>query len=121
MRAKKTFGGIWRIAEMGEWDRDDFELLGPAWFTFGPRDGSEFRFIAVEGAMDCRYGERDGRPGVEFTWEGHSEYDPMTGRGWAVLDGDEIQGHIFFQQGDDSTFRAVRGGAVKTKARKQSA
>ena len=35
--------------------------------------------------MDCREVERDGRPGMEFSWEGNDESDPASGRGWAVL------------------------------------
>ena len=58
--------------------------------------------------IDYREVERDGKPGVEFSWDGNDEMDPAQGRGWAVLDGDEIDGRIFFHQGDDSAFRAVR-------------
>ena len=29
-----------------------------------------------------------------------------SGRGWAVLADDEIEGHLFFHVGDDSSFRA---------------
>ena len=65
-------------------------------------------FIAVEGELDCRDVARDGRPGVEFSWEGHDEYDPASGRGWAVLNPDRsLDGHIYFHLGDDSAFRAV--------------
>ena len=49
-------------------------------------------------------------PGVEFSWEGNDEMDPARGRGWALLDGDEIEGRIFLRRGDDSAFRAVRRG-----------
>ena len=46
------------------------------------RDGTGwFRFIAVEGHMDCRYVERKGRPAVEFSWDGNDEGDRVTGRG----------------------------------------
>jgi len=36
------------------------------------------------------------------------EMDPCTGRGWAVLQGDELHGMIFFHQGDESAFVAKR-------------
>jgi hypothetical protein len=59
--------------------------------------------------MDCREVERDGRPGVEFSWEGKDECDPASGRGWAVLEEDgSLCGRIFFHLGDDSGFTAVR-------------
>ena len=32
--------------------------------------------------------------------------DPAQGRGWTVLDGEEIDGMILFHRGDESRFRA---------------
>lgn len=32
--------------------------------------------------------------------------DPASGRGWAVIENDELHGRIFIHQGDDSAFRA---------------
>jgi len=62
--------------------------------------------------MDCRSCQRDGRPCVEFTWEGDDEGGPATGRGWAALEEDgSLRGHIYFHLGDDSGFRAVRAEA----------
>ena len=58
--------------------------------------------------MDCREVERDGRPGVEFSWEGNAEMDEVNGRGWAVLEGDQLHGMLFFHQGDESDFVAER-------------
>lgn len=37
--------------------------------TGADRTGS-FRFVTVQGWMDCAEGRRDGRPCVEFTWDG---------------------------------------------------
>lgn len=34
--------------------------------------------------------------------------DPAQGRGWAVTNGDEIEGNIHFHQGDDSAFKAEK-------------
>jgi hypothetical protein len=67
-----------------------------------------FRFICVEGDMDCRYGTRDGLPLVEFSWNGCDENDPACGRGWAVVVGDDIRGRIYNHRGDDSAFAAER-------------
>jgi hypothetical protein len=101
--------GKWRITEMNVWERDDFDLMGPAFFSFDGRGSGSFRFIAVEGWMDCRHGERDGRPFVEFTWDGNDECDPVSGRGWARLEQDgSLSGHIFIHRGEDFGFRAVR-------------
>ena len=44
--------------------------------------------------------------------------DPCTGRGWAVLQGDELHGMIFFHQGDDSGLVAKRPEGQARKAGK---
>ncbi|REH35781.1 hypothetical protein BCF44_117169 [Kutzneria buriramensis] len=99
--------GRWRIVEMSGWDRDAIDLAEPGFIEFGGNGTGEFGFIAVRGWLDCRPTERDGRPCVEFTWEGVDEGDQVSGRGWAVLvDDSTIEGHLFFHLGDDSTFRA---------------
>jgi hypothetical protein len=65
---KQPFLGLWRIVEMELWERDDVDMLRPAHIRFN-RDGTgEFQFMTVQGEMDCRFGERDGRPIVEFSW-----------------------------------------------------
>jgi hypothetical protein len=57
--------------------------------------------------MDCRSTERDGRTGVEFSWDGVDEGDQVSGRGWAtVVDDVTLPGHLFIHMGDDWGFRA---------------
>jgi len=36
----------------------------------------------------------------------------FSGRGWAVLRDDQLQGRLFIHRGDDSTFTARRAGVV---------
>ena len=99
--------GRWRIVQMSGWDRDAIDLVEPGFIEFAKDMTGRFGFIAVDGWLDCRPVERDGRPGVEFTWEGSDEGDQVSGRGWAVLVDDEtIEGHLLFHMGDDSSFRA---------------
>ena len=127
MPAKTAFEGYWRITDMEMWDEAARDLLGPAYIQFGP-DEDEFAFIAVKGWMDCRYGTRDGKPLVEFSWQGKDERDEAMGRGWAMLETpDCLTGRIFIHQGDDSAFTAVRSdkgsltvawGRVKDRYRK---
>jgi len=38
--------------------------------------------------------------------EGNDECDPVSGRGWALVDGEEMTGHIFFHLGENSEFKA---------------
>jgi hypothetical protein len=101
--------GRWRIVEMDLWDHQALDLVAPATIEFGRDHIGSFRFVAVEAWMDCRRVLRDGRPAVEFSWEGSDDGDPASGRGWAAVeDGGSLVGHIWFHMGDDSGFRAVR-------------
>jgi hypothetical protein len=36
---------------------------------------------------------------LEFSWEGFDEGDSVSGRGWAVLNGDKLTGRIYFHIG----------------------
>lgn len=103
-----SFAGRWRIVSMELWDTDAIDLLEPAFIEFNQDHNGQFGFIAVRGWMDCRAATRDGRPCVEFTWEGSDEGDPVSGRGFATLtDEDTLNGRIFFHLGDDSAFQAL--------------
>jgi hypothetical protein len=42
--------------------------------------------------IDWRETERDGEPAVEFSFEGMDEMDPCSGRGWAGITDDELDG-----------------------------
>lgn len=98
--------GRWRIVEMSGWDRDAIDLVEPGFIEFAGDGAGQFGFIAVRGWLDCRAAEREGRAGVEFSWEGVDEGDQVSGRGWATVVNDSIEGHLFFHLGDDSSFRA---------------
>ena len=52
--------------------------------------------------VDYRLCEREDKPAVEFTWDGHDEMEAAQGRGWMVLDGVELTGRLFFLFGDES-------------------
>lgn len=74
---------------MSGWDRDAIDLVEPGFIEFAGDGTGQFGFIAVRGWLDCRPVEREGRTGVEFTWEGVDEGDQVSGRGWALLVDDE--------------------------------
>jgi hypothetical protein len=77
--------GRWRIVEMDMWDRDAIDLVEPGFIEFAGDGTGQFGFIAVRGWMDCRSTERDGRTGVEFSWDGEDDGDQVSGRGWAAV------------------------------------
>lgn len=105
--------GYWRITWMEAWDQDYIDEDEEGHFEFDAANGGTFRFGYVFGEMDCKMTTRDGKPCVEFSWEGNSEMDQALGRGWAVVDGNQLEGTIFFHQGDDSTFQATRMAKVR--------
>ncbi|MDY6989781.1 MAG: hypothetical protein SWQ30_17185 [Thermodesulfobacteriota bacterium] len=102
----KSFGGKWSIVEMEAWDQEYVNMEVPGHFTFNKSGTGHFQFGLVQGEMDCRMEVIDHRERIEFSWDGQEDSDPASGRGWAVIENEELHGRIFFHLGDDSTFRA---------------
>ena len=101
--------GRWRITEMELWDQEDLDMEVPAFIEFRPDGMGEFQFILVRGWIDYYLVEREGKAGVEWSWEGSDEMDPCSGRGWAVLERPgRLVGRVFFHRGDDSGFSAEK-------------
>ena len=107
-KPKSPIEGRWNIVSMTEWDEEYLHEEVQAFIEFSPKNTGEFHFGYVYGQMDYRLTERGGKPAVEFSWEGHDEDEQVFGRGWAVLEGDQLEGMIFFHQGDESGFVARR-------------
>lgn len=114
-KPKSPFLGRWHIVSMTEWDEDYLNEEVQAFVEFDDKGGGSFQFGYVQGIMDCRETTRDGKSGIEWSWEGNDEMDPAQGRGWAVVDGDQLNGMIFFHQGDDSGFVAERATGTARK------
>ena len=98
--------GRWHIVSMTEWEEDYLNEEVQAFIELGPRQRGAFQFGYVRGEVDYRITQRDGKPAVEFSWDGNDEMDPAQGRGWAVLEGGELRGMIFCHLGDESGFAA---------------
>jgi hypothetical protein len=98
---------------MDNWDQETVDLVRPGFIEFDEDGLGELGFIAVAGELDYRDADRDGRPRVEFSWQGFDEGDEVSGRGWAALNPDgTLEGHIYVHLGDDSAFRADRFNGV---------
>jgi hypothetical protein len=54
---------------MEQWAQEHVDLLGPATPHLKRNGEGEINFIALRGWLDCEPAERDGRPGVEFSWQ----------------------------------------------------
>src|ERR1700722_18060486 len=114
------FEGRWQIVSMETWDQGFVNAEGEGYFEFGSNRRGSFQFGYVYGDIDYRDGTRDGKPSVEWSWDGNDEMDPAQGRGWAVIDGDKIRGVIAIHHGDLSGFVAIhkdqpRSGLKKPK------
>lgn len=107
-KSEKAVQGFWRITGMEVWDADYFDMEAPAHITIRDDLTGAFQFGLVQGDIDARVGVVDGVARVEFSWSGVDENDPVNGRGWLDVAGDQAQGRIFIHLGDDSAFTAVR-------------
>jgi hypothetical protein len=114
--AKRSLLGPWRIVETDVWDVDDLDATDPADLTLEPKGHGRLGLLAIEADLDYRVVQREGRLAIEFSFEGFDEGDQISGRGWAILDGEQLRGHLFIHHGDDSGFTAARGN---TSARRR--
>ncbi len=94
---------------MEAWDQEYVNMEAPGHFTFKKDGTGRFQFGLVQGEMGCRMESVNGQIRLSFSWEGQDELDPTSGWGWAVIEKDELRGRIFFHQGDESAFRALKG------------
>ena len=117
-KPKAEIAGRWLIESMDQWDRDFIDEAVRGFFEFDTKGSGTFQFGYVEGQIDYRPCERNSKPAVEFTWDGNDEMDPAQGRGWLVLDGDELKGMFYFHQGDDSGIVLKREPEKKPRKRK---
>ncbi len=108
----KQFVGRWRITYTDQWDHDYYINLGvPAQITFRSDGRGQFQCGVIQGSIDGRSEMRNGKPAVEFSWEGGDEDKAASGRGWAALeDSDTLTGHLYIHEGNDSDFTAERSG-----------
>jgi hypothetical protein len=117
-KSTSPFEGRWRITSMEMWDQEFVDAEVEGYFEFRPSGQGSFQFGYVSGEIDYRDTMWDGKASVEWSWDGNDEMDPAQGRGWAVIDGDEIHGLIAFHQGDESEFVAKRKGEPPLKPKK---
>jgi len=108
MSVRRSLLGTWRIIKTELWKQSDLDEIVEAHLTLENDNLGEFAFLCVRADIDYRVVERDGLPGIEFSFQGEDELDPVSGRGWAVLAADELRGRLFFHRGDDSAFTAKR-------------
>lgn len=113
-RLSASLIGTWRITSMDQWGQADVEEMGPALLEIKPDCHGEINFLCVNAGLDCAPTMRDGRPALEFSWEGFDDCDARCGRGWVRLgeNPDTLEGMFCFHMGDRSGFKAARSMEV---------
>ncbi len=81
-KPKNWIVGRWLIESMEQWDRDFIDEEVRGYFEFDTKGSGDFQFGFVHGQINYRLSERDGKPALEFTWDGNDEMAPAEGRGW---------------------------------------
>lgn len=102
--------GTWRIIEMEQWEQDSTDLVVPGYITFREDHLGAFQFGAVHGEIDYRIESYQETTRLEFSWEGEDDMDPVRGRGWAIIADGQLQGRIYFDEGDESGFTTEKEG-----------
>ena len=78
---KSAVIGKWRIFEADDYAARDLDLVEPAFIQFNADGAGQFKFICVDGAMECGYSAN----GADFDWVGVDEMDEVSGSGHADL------------------------------------
>src|SRR5262245_53071495 len=99
-----------RIIEMELEDQAYIDLLVPGSFALREDNLGEFQFGTVHGEIDYRIEPYQDTERLEFSWEGEDEMDPVSGRGWAIITEGQLQGRLYFHEGDESGFVAEKEG-----------
>ncbi len=107
-RTESPYVGTWRITEMEGWDPAYIDLTGPGYVAIGRKDTGFMQYGAVEADLDYRIEEIGNTQRLAFSFQGFDEGDPISGRGWAVVDGDKMTGRIHIHRGDEAPFQAVK-------------
>lgn len=99
---ENRFNGKWEIVQMEAWDKNAIDLVEPGYIEFGNRKSGLLHLICIY--ADIHYQINNDK--VMFSFRGDDEGDPISGRGWAKIKNDDLQGLIFIHHGDESSFSA---------------
>jgi hypothetical protein len=92
----------------GQWDQDYIDLVVPGYIALKEDHLGELQFGTVHGDIDYRVEPYQNTERPEFSWEGEDEMDPVSGRGWAIFADGQLQGRLYFHEGDESGFMAQK-------------
>ncbi len=108
MSKTDPYRGRWRIVEMEMWSQDFVDMEVEGFFLFDKDNLGLFQFGLVQGRIDYRIEVIGEVKRLEFSWEGQDDSDVRSGRGWAVVNDDCMEGQFLLHLGDESWFRAKK-------------
>ncbi|MBU1638647.1 hypothetical protein KKC97_13370 [bacterium] len=98
--SKILFIGKWKLIEVGDWTEDELEEFDPAIIEFKKNRSGHLSFLALNAEIDWDTDEPEDYGRIDFIWIGFDDGTEVFGRGWAVCDGEELNGEIIFFKGD---------------------
>jgi hypothetical protein len=101
---------------MEGWDAAYIDLTGPGYVAFSRNGFGFMQYGAVEADLEYRIEEIGGEQRLEFSFQGFDEGDPISGRGWAVVDGAVMTGQIYIHRGDEASFKAIKTSPAKVRS-----
>jgi hypothetical protein len=105
----EQFLGRWRMTKMSAWDNEFMDAEMPAYIEFESRRRGSFHFGYVDCGISWEVDSDASSAVAEFTFEGHDEMHPTSGRGKVQLKKDgTLKGRLVFHAGDSSEFWAIR-------------
>ncbi|RJP84048.1 MAG: hypothetical protein C4518_19235 [Desulfobacteraceae bacterium] len=108
MKKINPYLGKWRFVEMEMWDQEYIDMETEGYFLFEKDESGSFQFGLVQGQIDYQIEKTREIERLEFSWEGRDENDEATGRGWALIKNDHLEGRFYFHSGDNSWFKAKK-------------
>ena len=95
--------GVYGITETEVWSKEAIDIVEPGYIEIQGNRG-QLHFICIDGQMKIK----KAKDNYTFTWEGTDEGDPISGNGDFTVNGDTLTGRIYINDGDDSSFIAVK-------------
>jgi hypothetical protein len=120
LRRPGRLAGYWRIVEMEVWDAEYIDLVVPGFIEFSGDGMGAFQFGTVRGWLDSRFGSRAATSRADFSWKGENDNDPGSGRGWAELRGDRLEGRLYIHGGRPGTWTCRSNGRCSSGPIKSS-
>lgn len=104
---QNLLSGKWKVVEVGDWEEEEVDESEPAIFEIRQDGKGSVSFMAMHGELDWKMDDPQDGARIDFSFMGDDDGTEVFGRGWAELEGGEVDGEILYFQGDSYAFHAV--------------